>query len=265
MGEIRIETRERWDWVRLELGRANAIGPEFLALMERALDRLVALGDAPGYRPDAPSRPVLFTGQGSSFSAGLDLPSLLRLDREAMRAFVDTFHRTFHRLAMLPRPTLAVVNGHAVAGGAVLAMACDRRIAAEGSGSGGSYALGLKEAAIGLPLPRIVAAIAESAVPPGPVRAEVMLTGEVFTPQEAHRLGLVDELAPHAELERVAEAAAERFARSTGRAVARLREQLRGDSFDRIALPPGDEEFLDAWFSTETQRRLREIVARIGS
>ena len=260
MRGVRIESKESCDWVHLELGKANSVGPSFLEAMDDALDRLVVEGPPPGALPDAASRPVLFTGQGSAFSAGLDLPALLHLDRSGMEGFLSRFDRVFRRIASLPRPSLAVVNGHAVAGGAVLALACDRRIATSTTPTGASYVVGLNEAAIGLPLPQVVMEILEVAVPPGSVRNEIVLTGSLYSPEDAFRLGLLDELVDSARLEAAAMRAAELFAQSTGRAVARLKVQLRPALQVHPDRHTEEGEFLDAWFSEETQRRLRAVV-----
>lgn len=260
MSGIRIESTAGWDWVRLELGRANAVGPEFLAATDEALDRLTQTGPAPGFLPDGASRPVLFTGQGSAFSAGLDLPTLLELDRTAMGAFLVHFDRVFRRIATLPRPTLAVINGHAVAGGIVLALACDRRLAASRTPKGTPYVVGLKESAIGLPLPEVVAEIIEVAIPVGSARNEIVLTGSLYSPEDAVTIGLIDQVVDAEELASVASRIAESFTQSTGETVARLKRQFRARLHEGFARQRNETEFLDAWFSAETQRRVRAVV-----
>src|SRR2546427_11596418 len=125
---MRIERDGEVALIRLENGKANAIGPSFL-------DRLEA---PPGQPGDA--RAAVITGQGSAFSAGLDLPTLVDLDRVRMRAFVLRFETAMMRVFELPIPLVAAVNGHAVAGGCVLALQADVRI---GGGRGGR--LGLKD------------------------------------------------------------------------------------------------------------------------
>jgi len=92
------------------------------ALLER-LDGLIAqLGDA---------RAAVITGQGSAFCAGLDLPALADLDRQTMRGFIQRFSAVMLRIFELPIPLVAAVNGHAVAGGCVLALQADVRIGAD--------------------------------------------------------------------------------------------------------------------------------------
>src|SRR2546422_2723199 len=106
---MRIERDGEVALIRLENGKANAIGPSFLDRLEALLGQL---GDA---------RAAVITGQGSAFSAGLDLPTLVDLDRVRMRAFVLRFETAMMRVFELPIPLVAAVNGHAVAGGGVAA------------------------------------------------------------------------------------------------------------------------------------------------
>src|SRR2546421_4605929 len=110
---MRIERDGEVALIRLENGKANAIGPSFLDRLESLLGQL---GDA---------RAAVITGQGSAFSAGLDLPALADLDRQTMRGFIDRFSAVVLRIFELPIPLVAAVNGHAVAGGFVLAPPAD--------------------------------------------------------------------------------------------------------------------------------------------
>src|SRR6266705_1062780 len=115
---MRIERQGDVAVLRLESGKVNAIGPRFLAELNGLLD---ALGEA---------KAAVVTGRGGAFSAGLDLPALVELDRPSMRAFIGQFNATMLRLFELPIPLVAAVNGHAIAGGCVLALQADLRLVA---------------------------------------------------------------------------------------------------------------------------------------
>src|SRR5687768_2435164 len=121
---IDIERRDEVALVRLRAGKANAMSSALLAAIGRALDDVEGSGACA----------AVITGEGRSFSAGLALPELVDLDRAAMRAFIDLFGAAMRRVLECPLPVVAAINGHAIAGGCVLALMCDARICAAGAG-----------------------------------------------------------------------------------------------------------------------------------
>src|SRR5438270_161827 len=179
---MRIERQGEVAVLRLESGKVNAIGVAFLAQLNGLLD---GLGDA---------KAAVVTGRGSAFSAGLDLPSLVDLARPAMRDFIGQFNATVLRLFELPIPLVAAVNGHAIAGGCVLALQADLRLVADRDAR-----IGLNETQLGLALPSVVLETLRWQVP-GPSLAPIALEGRLFSPREALQLGLLHEVVPEAEL-----------------------------------------------------------------
>src|SRR6266851_5432862 len=127
--------------LRMRAGKANAIGPAWLQRMEALLDEALA----------ARARSLVITGYEGFFSAGLDLPALDALDEQAMGAFMSGFSRTMLRIFELPIPVVAAVNGHAIAGGCVLALQADVRI-----GATSDFRIGLNEVQLGIGLPAVV-------------------------------------------------------------------------------------------------------------
>src|SRR5688572_28865534 len=169
--------------VRLDLPRGNAIGRPFLTEFGKTLDALEAEG----------SRPLVLTGVRQVFCVGLDLVEAFELSRPDFETFVEDFEEAFLRLFTWPTPTAAAVNGHAIAGGAVLALACDRRfLVAERS------SFGLKEVRLGLPFPPVALEIARHAAPAAS-HVPLLLEGRRFASDEALALGLVHGLADHPE------------------------------------------------------------------
>src|SRR5687768_296742 len=96
-------------------GKANAIGRDFLDGLNRLIDRLEA----------SSARAVIITGYEGFFSAGLELPGLIDRDRPAIKDFIQYFDRTMQRVFEVGRPVVAQINGHAIAGGCVLALMTD--------------------------------------------------------------------------------------------------------------------------------------------
>src|SRR5262245_32635911 len=108
--------------IRLAGGKANAMDDALFDEIERSVDDLER----------GPARAGVITGYERFFSAGLALPKLLDLDRPAMKAFIEHFQRAMTRVFACEKPLVAAINGHAIAGGCVLALMCDWRICVDG-------------------------------------------------------------------------------------------------------------------------------------
>jgi len=183
-----IEQRGRVAVVTMTTNTVNAQNQAFFADLHEVFDRL---------ERDHRDAPVVLTGTGTRFSAGLDLGEHFPLfagDRAAVAAWFRDYRATNMRLFTYPRPTVAAVNGHAFAGGLITAAVCDYRVAvAEGA------RFGLNEVPIGIPMPAVYVRLLAYAWG-DPVAARTCLLGEIFSPAEAHALGIVHELAQLDEL-----------------------------------------------------------------
>ncbi len=151
------------------------------AMMESVLRRLDEAGDAP----------LLVSGKGDALSAGLNLKEVAALDASGMERFVRLVDELMARLFDHPAPTVVCVNGHAIAGGCVLLLCCDYRVATDAPGA----RVGLNEVALGLVFPPKILRIVTHRVPPRSVH-EVVLRAALYSPSDALRLGLVDEVTP---------------------------------------------------------------------
>jgi enoyl-CoA hydratase len=235
--------------LRLHGKKANAMTAELLDALERLVDDF----------EKSPARAAVLTGYERYFSAGLALPSLVDLERPAMRRFIDRFGAVMLRVFACPRPIVAAINGHAIAGGCVLALQCDWRMMIDGEAR-----IGLNETQLGIGLPSSVLEPLKLGVPPASL-VPVAMEGRLFAPAEALALGLVHELAPAAELEARATARARALAAVPSMGSAQVKLGLRRGALDTIARHADEEteRWLDTWFSPEAQARLRETVARL--
>src|SRR5690242_6900778 len=109
--------------LRLAHGKASALDVELLDALQRALEG--AAGEV---------RALVLTGTGSIFSAGVDLFRLTREGAVDVRRFLPLLSRLVRTLFAFPRPVVAAVNGHAIAGGCIRVLAADARLMAEGGG-----------------------------------------------------------------------------------------------------------------------------------
>lgn len=218
-------------------GPANALDPALVARLGTSLDEAEGSG-----------RPLVLTGTDRFFSAGLDLAGLPE-DRDAMGAFVDDFDELVRRLFLFPCPTVAAVNGHAVAGGAILATACDVRI-----GATGGYRIGVSEVQLGVIFPAAAFEVLRAAIP-APRSAEVLLRGRLTGPEDALANGFLHELAEPEALAARAAARAEELGALPREAYTHTKRELRGGFAERALRLAAEkrEGFLDTWFSEQSQ------------
>ncbi len=145
---------------------------------------------------EAKDEPVLVTGAGTAFSAGLDLDALAALDANGVRDLLMAMERVTHRLFLHPAPTVALVNGHAIAGGCLVAQCCDVRIGVRDP----KLRMGMTGVAIGLTYPPFVLDVFGARLSPPNVE-KVLLSAARFDVDEALALGLLDEVAAPADAE----------------------------------------------------------------
>ncbi len=246
---MRIERKDAVALLRIETGRANAIGPAWLDGMNAELDALAA----------SDARALVITGYGNFFSAGLDLPSLLPLDQPAMQAFIGRFNDTMLRLFDLTLPVVAAINGHAVAGGCVLALQADWRLMADGDGR-----IGLNEVPLGIGLPAVVVETLRCQVPASSL-LPIALEGRLLSPHEAMELDLVRQVLPAERLLDTALEKATALASLPSAAFAQVKRSLRRPISAAITAQNAHDasRWTETWFSESGQSRIRAAVARL--
>jgi enoyl-CoA hydratase len=236
--------------VRLSAGKANAMGGELLDQIQRALDDIES----------SDARAVVVTGYDRYFSAGLALPALIDLDRARMRQFIDHFSRTMARVFDCRLPVVAAVNGHAVAGGCVLALQADVRLMADID-----VRIGLNEVQLGIGLPAVVIESLRFCVSPRAL-VPIALEGRLLGPAEALGLGLVDELCSFDALQASAHGRALQLASAPSGAFAQVKSALRRPARDARDRTESEEteRWLDTWFSPSARNRLTDTVRRLA-
>jgi len=222
----------------------NAMGSAMLRFLRERLE-------------EAGGRPVLLTGSGDAFSSGLDLREVAFLDLAGMGAFLCLLDDAVERLFTYPGPTVALVNGHAIAGGCVLALACDHRVAGDAAGA----RIGLNEVANGLRYPPRILAMVRHRVP-APHAERVVLGAELLDPAGALRAGLLDEVSSGARL--AAEARLAALAALPAAAYAAAKRDLRGAVMAPV--PAEEERFaregLPAWVDPALKARLLRVLEK---
>ncbi len=233
----------------LDGGKANAIGPDFLRDLNGLLDQLEACD----------AQAAVITGYGRFFSAGLYLPALVGQERAYLLDFMHLFGSTMRRVFDLPLPVVAAINGHAIAGGCVLALQADLRWMSDDAGK-----IGLNEAQLGLGLPPEVIEPLRLQVP---ARSwlPIAMEGQLVSPQAALDLGLVDRLLPATDLVPAAIDRAAQLAAIASPAFRQIKDALRRPARQAIDAVVRDQtqSWLDTWFSAPAQERLQAAVAKL--
>lgn len=206
----------------------------------------------------ADGRPLLLSGREDAFSAGLDLRHVARLsgsDPAGMSRFLGRVDAVMTRLFLYPGPTVAAVDGHAIAGGCVLALACDHRVARDDP----AIRIGLNEVALGACYPPRILRLVHERIPRSHF-TEVVLGARLFEPARALELGLLDELAKDAR--RVGHARAEELGAHPASNYALTKRSLRepvvavGDEEQRRF----EEQGVAQWTSPELRERVLAVL-----
>ncbi len=237
--------------LRLARPPVNALDPTLVHALRVAVENA----------PRDGARGIVLSGREGMFSAGLDVPALLQLQRDDFRVFWNDFFGLCGALACSPIPIVAAITGHAPAGGAVLSIMCDYRVMADGP-----FKIGLNETQVGLAVPECIQAALRRLV--GAYRAErLMVAGMMLEAADAKAIGFVDELvAPDLVVPRAMAWLADLLMLAPN-AMSETRRLARADLAavfaDPASLPVDD--FLDRWFAPEAQAVLTALVARLKS
>jgi len=249
MAATRVEQQGDTAVLTLARGKVNAIDE---ATVDELLDRVSGLAD------DVGARAVVLAGEGSFFSFGFDVPALYGYSPADFTRFLTKFTGLYRELYELPKPLVAAVNGHAVAGGFMLATTADHRVMATGRAR-----ISLNEVTFGAALFAGSVEMLRAIV--GDRRAEtIALAGAMYAAEQAQAMGLVDEVAaPEAVAPRALEMAAEMAARDQV-AYAAIKRLLRTPALERIdrAEQASIARFVEIWYSPATRAHLRQIQIR---
>jgi len=200
---------------------------------------------------------VIVTGAGSSFSAGVDLVRLIKEGPEYARRFLPVLDEFLRATLRFPKPMVAAVNGHAIAGGCILAAACDHRIMTEGQGR-----IGIPELAVGVPFPALPLQIMAARLADGHLR-DLVFTGRTVQIDEAKAMGLIDEKCPAGMLLDRATEVAQQLAAIPAGAFALTKEAFVAPILERARqLADLNARVADAWMEQHTYDTIRAYLER---
>jgi enoyl-CoA hydratase/carnithine racemase len=205
---------------------------------------------------EASGEPMLVTGAGDAFSAGLDLKEVAALDRPGAERFLGLLEDMVEALCTYPAPMVACINGHAIAGGCVVALCADHRVLADNP----KLRIGLNEVALGVQFPPRLFGIVRHRVPPRSLERVVLEAG-LYDAETALALGLVDEVATDAH--GVAVRRLETLARHPREAYVATKRALRAGLME---VPEAvrrwfRDELVPSWITPEVKARVAAVVA----
>lgn len=239
LGDIRI--------LRLAHGKVSAMDIELGEALLREMQDAAT----------APIKAVIVTGTGSSFSAGVDLFRVVNDGPDYVRRFLPVLDDFLRAALTLPKPMVAAVNGHAIAGGCILAACCDHRIMVEGSGR-----IGMPELAVGVPFPALPLHIMAARLTDAAIR-DLVFTGRTVQVDEARALGLIDEKCPAGMLIDRALETAERLAAIPAGAFALTKESFYTPILERAeSLADLNTRVVDAWMQQLTYDTIRAYLEK---
>lgn len=257
MSTVRAEDREEGiRLLTLDRPPANAMTPQLLEDLSAALDTA---------REDDKVRAVVLSGEGRFFSAGLDLRGGIDFSALASSpggnadpfAALRTCLLTFLRF---PKPTVAMLSGHAIAGGLILVLACDYRL-----GLDGEYRIGLNEVEIGASFPRAAFEIVRLRVSHAQA-SELLLGAAIYPANQAPRLGVVDELLPERQFEETVMRRAARLGSFPREAYAHTKAALAAGAIASIEAETPQEAMRTAavWISAESVSARAEQAKKLS-
>jgi enoyl-CoA hydratase len=243
---IELKTEDGIAILTIRHGKANALDIALCEELAKHFDELRA----------ADARAIVVTGQGRIFSAGVDLLQVSSGGPDYVRKFLPTLHRLYEAVFFHPMPVVAAINGHAIAGGCVLACCADRRIMSRAVGR-----IGVTELLVGVPFPALAFEIVRFAVPRRHL-PEFTFGGATYDTSAALERGWVDEVVESDALIPRANAAAQELARLSPAAFAQTKKQLRQEAAERVERSRAltDQTVTDIW--TGAIDDIRDYVAR---
>jgi enoyl-CoA hydratase len=233
--------------VRFAHGKVSALDVDFCDAVVREIDTIAA----------SAATALVLTGTGSTFSAGVDLFAFLDGGDEYTRRFLPAMTAFFRRLLTFPKPLVAAVNGHAIAGGCIIAAACDYRVMADGTGR-----IGVPELVVGVPFPAMPFEIVRARLTPQVFR-DLVFSGRVVLPHDAVALALVDDVVEANSLLDRAVRHAERLTRIPATTFALTKRELAGSILERVErAAANDRDVAAAWSSPEVHAAIRSYLDR---
>ena len=237
-GEIATATLSR--------GKVNALNEPMVEELTKSFEDLAI---------DNAVKSIIFTGTGKFFSFGFDVPEFLSYPKDDFVRYLEKFTKLYTDVFLFPKPVVAALNGHTIAGGCMLATACDSRLMVTGKAR-----ISLNEITFGAPVPAGSVEMLRYCV--GSRHAQsILYSGAMYSAEQAFELGLVDQVSSEYALAEDARKVAQELAQKDSSAFRTTKHLLRKPVAEQMIKREKDAilEFVDIWYSEQTWENLKEI------
>ena len=232
--------------VTLSRGKVNALNEPMVEELTKSFEALAI---------DNEVRSIIFTGFGKFFSFGFDVPEFLNYSKSDFIRYLEKFTNFYTYLFLFPKPIVAALNGHTIAGGCMLATACDFRLMVTGKAK-----ISLNEITFGSAV--LAGSVEMLKYCVGSRNAQsILYSGAMYSAEEAFQLGLVDQVSSEDALTEDARKVAQEFAQKDSSAFRGIKHLLRQSAAEEMIKREKDAilEFVDIWYSEQTWENLKAI------
>ena len=230
----------------LNRGKVNALNDEVVKQIQTSFNSL---------EKDSETKAVILTGNGKFFTFGFDIPQFLSYSKEEFTDFLIHFTDLYMNIFLYPKPVISALNGHTIAGGCMLALACDTRIIVSGKAK-----ISLNEIAFGSSVFAGCVEMLRFFV--GSKNASTILySGKMYSAEEAKMLGLIDRITTVDDLIDEAMTLALDLGNKPSQAFTSIKTLLRKPVAEEIKRKEKEsiKEFADIWYSKHTWENLKKI------
>lgn len=250
MKTLKIDQRGNYVVLELARGRANPMNQTMISEIRQFFSTAT---------DDSSIQGVIITGQPNFFTAGLDLLELAQYNKEQMAAFWGDFMDMTEEMMRFPKPLIAAINGHSPAGGCIMAICADYRVMADES----RFMIGLNEVPVGIVVPNGILSMYGFWIGEG--RAyQALIEGQLFTPQQALDIQLVNEVVTMEDVMTQAENKMQHYLSLPQPVWIKTKQQLRRKLLENAKVTQEEKQAtLDVWWSKESQDVLKKMVGRL--
>jgi enoyl-CoA hydratase/carnithine racemase len=232
--------------ITLSRGKVNALNEPMVKEITTSFEDLAT---------DNEVKSIIFTGSGKFFSFGFDVPEFLSYPKDDFVRYLEKFTKLYRDIFLFPKPVVAALNGHTIAGGCMLATACDFRLMVTGKAK-----ISLNEITFGSAV--LAGSVEMLKYCVGSRNAQsILYSGAMYSAEEAFQLGLIDQISSEDSLAEDARKVVQELAQKVSSAFRCIKNLLRKPVAEQMIEREKDGilEFVDIWYSEQTREKLKEI------